>query len=882
MKKMRWMLVLAVALFLCTGAALANEADFVGTWHMNEFENADFVVPADVEKLYCSLQLNADGTCIYRSEGEELPTSWKVQDGKAVVADDWFILERVEDTLQVDLGDAKAIFHQDRREGVQASPSAARSNATFDDCVGEWQLDSVIYNGYTARLLPESDLNEARVLIRDNGVVEGDILFGSETETYTTSTVQKGSLTVFDQQTDNTLKMTLCTDDRLLMDTDGSGDFLFCFRRVSPVQSDEAFTLFDYLGNWQFIRLEQEGRIYPVLAPSRDSGLILSPARTCTVIHNGESDEPEAWVQEKDGLVLQQSNATITSVNDKLILHREDGTDMVFSKVPTKEVTEMDFLGTWHLKGAIMNNEWVDKEDLMDDMTIYLKQDGTGKFTFLDMEPMDDTWHMEDGRVLAMGDAMPLTWLGGGLLWDMGNEMYYVYEKEVVEPVEIVTEGTLNDFLGEWEATYLYRDGLYYDMKANKGQAVFTFAGDGQALLSIRFESGWEADYRYKAEMFKGQMILTDEETGAMTVPMLYSNGTMFLDEDKENLRDGFMFKKKASSQSDAVMRTDVRYGDFAGIWKGIAMTDGAGKTNTIEQNDVRTELLVYPNGEVYFLTTINGEEDAVYFDTLLSEGVLTDERYETYSLALYTDGALYMWYDSPKRGKTTFRFEKIGDQLPNLDAAPKRTLADFVGTWHLGEMIYGEQMVYPETMDSSLSITIHQDGTAQYQEWAGQELTLFTGTHVMEGEVLALTLEQGDVLHLQMDDQGRILFDMMLEGIAAKLYLYKEVPAMPLEYVGQWVSYAVELDDNWMDQNGTNAVITLDIAEDGFTVMEQKETFDLIIFLYTGVLEDGTAVIVEEGTSDNTLLQLQPDGHLTLCTSDGDVQIVYHLKKAE
>lgn len=175
-----------LALLLCLGVALAEDAGVTGTWYLNELAAEGITMSPASVGMNLVMVLNADNTATMEGLSEPEVGTWAMEEGKTLVTLDGepmaFVLE--EGNLVADNNGLKMIFGREKVEAVVFTPGEAKADATMDDYNGTWNAFLVDMMGMQMTL---EEMGLTMQVIVENGkavVLEGmgDEMVSSEAD----------------------------------------------------------------------------------------------------------------------------------------------------------------------------------------------------------------------------------------------------------------------------------------------------------------------------------------------------------------------------------------------------------------------------------------------------------------------------------------------------------------------------------------------------------------------------------------------------------------------------------------------------------------------------------------------------------------------------
>ena len=160
MKKLTAM-ILTLALLICA-TALAESADFLGTWYLNELDFGGSILAPSVMGMDMIMEINEDGTALLSLEGEEgesQAATWTLEGDvltMTVVTEGDEEVAEGEDTMTMTIQDGVLVaeeggmglnFGREKVEAEVYQPGAPVADAADADYAGQWQATYMDMNG---------------------------------------------------------------------------------------------------------------------------------------------------------------------------------------------------------------------------------------------------------------------------------------------------------------------------------------------------------------------------------------------------------------------------------------------------------------------------------------------------------------------------------------------------------------------------------------------------------------------------------------------------------------------------------------------------------------------------------------------------------------
>jgi len=178
-------IILTLALLIFP-VALAESADFLGTWYLNEMTMGDNVLSPSALGMDMTLELNEDGTAVLASPTEEAArqeATWKLEGDVVTVTVDGedMTLSLQDGALKGEQGGMGMNFGREKVETETYQPAEARADATEADYAGNWQA---AYMDMDGTYLPASMLGmDLTAVIEGTGMTLNG-MYGFENNAY--------------------------------------------------------------------------------------------------------------------------------------------------------------------------------------------------------------------------------------------------------------------------------------------------------------------------------------------------------------------------------------------------------------------------------------------------------------------------------------------------------------------------------------------------------------------------------------------------------------------------------------------------------------------------------------------------------------------------
>lgn len=193
---MKKIVAILLALMLCLGAALAETADIIGTWYLNEMVSQGVSVNPASLGIDMTMTLNEDKTAT-TVIGEETMVSYWQNNGEEYFTpfgDGLLVFAPQDGNLVAEQDGVQMIFGREKEEVVTFVLGAVRTDATMADYNGTWNATLVDMMGIQ---MPVADIGMSMQIIVADGKVT--VLEGTGEEMTTgegTATAEGGVLSM--------------------------------------------------------------------------------------------------------------------------------------------------------------------------------------------------------------------------------------------------------------------------------------------------------------------------------------------------------------------------------------------------------------------------------------------------------------------------------------------------------------------------------------------------------------------------------------------------------------------------------------------------------------------------------------------------------------
>ena len=145
---------------------------------------------------------------------------------------------------------------------------------------------------------------------------------------------------------------------------------------------------------------------------------------------------------------------------------------------------------------------------------------------------------------------------------------------------------------------------------------------------------------------------------------------------------------------------------------------------------------------------------------------------------------------------------------------------ADYLGTWYLNGINFGEATLSPATMGMDMIMEINEDGTARLTSSVDEEAEK-VGNWALEGDTLTVTFDEGEDMPLSLQEDGSLRGEQgglgMIFGrelVEVEAYAPAEPVAAESEadFAGKWSAAWMKMEDNYMEASVFGMDLTADI----------------------------------------------------------------------
>ena len=212
---MKKIIAILLAMALCRGAALAEEADITGEWFATEITMGELSFNPVNMGVEMSITLNADGTTVVQAAGEKLDGTWVKENGSAAVTTDGktMIFTPVDGKLVTEDSGAYLIFEREKPEAERYVPAEPMTDATMEDYNGVW--DAVLADVMGMQTSVAAMGMSMQFVVSDGQVMVVEGVGEEATYGETTGIVENGTLKI--QSEGNELSLQLCQDGVLVL-----------------------------------------------------------------------------------------------------------------------------------------------------------------------------------------------------------------------------------------------------------------------------------------------------------------------------------------------------------------------------------------------------------------------------------------------------------------------------------------------------------------------------------------------------------------------------------------------------------------------------------------------------------------------------------------
>lgn len=499
---------------------------------------------------------------------------------------------------------------------------------------------------------------------------------------------------------------------------------------------------------------------------------------------------------------------------------------------------------------------YADEDHTTDELTL-VQQDGTWQLT-------DLAWQLADSSVGA-----PLTLdETGRLLMDTSDEegqgmVIFVRPDTVPEAVPVeLTDVTLEDVLGRWQAERIRMDGIEAPVSALVDDPV-----------ALEFCSDFTIQHH-----------LGDESYNLGDYTLQYIDGQLFMDDGYEQVlmqmsSDGRLYMTSTSSQAVLILERDlsdfpvkdmavtIQPDGFVGYWAydfdrvdgkniGHIVSGGEQSIHIDEQGAVE-----FRDGETTYEGVLIPEGMHMYMHLMIGGNSVVTK------ISLDDEGHLVM--HNPGQPGHEAVFSAVELVLDSVHPAE-----DFLGTWYMAEICVDDLVLPVAASGLTTSMQINADGTGSIYPEMEESLTPFVW--LMQGDQLNLTFDDNNTSVLTLVD-GKL---RMEEGNNSWGIFTREAPeavvytesiartdAVQADFLGDWDLAMCRFEGNMTYRpDAIGLDIALHITEDDITIdttMWENSDAETCEYEVTGglLLVDHYADLTYTLREDGTLRAVSPQG---------------------
>lgn len=205
---MKKIVAILLALMLCLGTALAENADVIGTWYLNTMVTDGMSINPASLGIELPMTLNEDKTATMDIGGEVTEGQWAIENEKYVVTFEGdpqplvFVLQ--DGNLVADQEGVQMVFGREKEEVAAFVLGEAKTDATMADYNGTWNATLVDFSGMQMNVADMDMRMQVTVADGKVTILEGEGEEGTTGEG--TATVEDGVLAItFEGDTEATL-----------------------------------------------------------------------------------------------------------------------------------------------------------------------------------------------------------------------------------------------------------------------------------------------------------------------------------------------------------------------------------------------------------------------------------------------------------------------------------------------------------------------------------------------------------------------------------------------------------------------------------------------------------------------------------------------------